>query len=298
MASTNSTTHYELSQYIGTDKPTYLVDYNQDMSKIDAGIYAAKSEADTNSGSIGTLSSLTTTAKNNLVAAINEVDAESSSIGDLTTLTTTAKTSVVSAINEVNSETSSIGTIANLTTSTKTDLVSAINEVDGDVGTLSSLATTSKSNLVSAINEVNTNTNNNTSNLNKFNLTNIKTYSGSDMTSDVGSVQNYSSITVATNSDGSIGKVYGTIYTNYAAGGSITVTIASTDLRPSSNITINNAVIYYLISNTQIIGCHMNVKTNGNIEFLLYASPNQTAARFTAMPSLYFLEDFGDVPTI
>ena len=72
MASTNKTTNYELSQYIGTDKPTYLTDYNQDMSKIDAGIHAAKSEADTNSSSIGTLSSLTTTAKTNLVAAINE----------------------------------------------------------------------------------------------------------------------------------------------------------------------------------------------------------------------------------
>lgn len=38
MSSTNKTTYYELSQYIGTDKPTYLGDYNSDMSKIDAGI--------------------------------------------------------------------------------------------------------------------------------------------------------------------------------------------------------------------------------------------------------------------
>lgn len=35
MASTNKTTNYNLSQYIGTDKPTYLGDYNSDMSKID-----------------------------------------------------------------------------------------------------------------------------------------------------------------------------------------------------------------------------------------------------------------------
>ena len=154
MASTNSTAHYELSQYIGTDKPTYLVDYNQDMGKIDAGIYEAKSEADTNSTSIGNLSNLTTSAKSNLVSAINEVDGDVAGIGDLSQLTTTVKTDLVSAINEVDSETSSIGALADLTTTSKSNLVSAINEVDGDVGDVSTLTTTSKTSVVSAINEV------------------------------------------------------------------------------------------------------------------------------------------------
>ena len=40
MSSTNKTTNYKLSQYIGTDKPTYLGDYNSDMSKIDAQMKA------------------------------------------------------------------------------------------------------------------------------------------------------------------------------------------------------------------------------------------------------------------
>ena len=35
MSSTNKTTNYELSQFIGSDKPAWLVDYNGDMSKID-----------------------------------------------------------------------------------------------------------------------------------------------------------------------------------------------------------------------------------------------------------------------
>lgn len=47
MSSTNKTAHYSLSQYLANDKPTYLSDYNGDMSKIDAAIYAAKSVADT-----------------------------------------------------------------------------------------------------------------------------------------------------------------------------------------------------------------------------------------------------------
>lgn len=41
MTATNHTEHYELSQYVEDDHPTYTGDYNSDMSKIDAAIYAA-----------------------------------------------------------------------------------------------------------------------------------------------------------------------------------------------------------------------------------------------------------------
>lgn len=81
MSSTNKTTNYELSQFIGTDKPAWLSDYNSDMGKIDAGLdtaqdtaTAADGKADANATAIGTLANLTTDAKSSLVAAINEVD--------------------------------------------------------------------------------------------------------------------------------------------------------------------------------------------------------------------------------
>lgn len=41
MTATNHTEHYNLSQYTEDDHPTYTGDYNGDMSKIDAAIYAA-----------------------------------------------------------------------------------------------------------------------------------------------------------------------------------------------------------------------------------------------------------------
>lgn len=41
MTATNHTEHYELSQYTDEDHPTYTGDYNGDMAKIDAAIYAA-----------------------------------------------------------------------------------------------------------------------------------------------------------------------------------------------------------------------------------------------------------------
>lgn len=35
MTATNKTANYELSQFVGSDRPTWLGDYNSDMSKID-----------------------------------------------------------------------------------------------------------------------------------------------------------------------------------------------------------------------------------------------------------------------
>lgn len=47
MASTNKTPHYGLPQYIGTDKPTYLGDFNGAMLEIDTEIYSANTLAQT-----------------------------------------------------------------------------------------------------------------------------------------------------------------------------------------------------------------------------------------------------------
>lgn len=142
----------------------------------------------------GTLASLTTDAKGNLVAAINEVDANANANtaaiaaetaratgveGTLASLTTDAKGNLVAAINEVdaNADANAVaiaaettratgveGTLASLTTTEKGSLVGAINEVDANtdtntaaIGTLASLSTTEKGSLVGAINEVDAN---------------------------------------------------------------------------------------------------------------------------------------------
>ena len=43
MTASHHTGHYGLSQYVEDDRPTYTGDYNGDMSKIDAAIYASSS---------------------------------------------------------------------------------------------------------------------------------------------------------------------------------------------------------------------------------------------------------------
>lgn len=69
MGYTNKTTHYELPQYVATDKPKYLTDFNETMQAIDTQMYtnaeaaatadgkavAAKDVADGAVSSIGTL---------------------------------------------------------------------------------------------------------------------------------------------------------------------------------------------------------------------------------------------------
>lgn len=328
MASTNQTTHYELSQYVGSDKPTYLVDYNQDMSKIDAGIYAAKSEADTNSGAIGTLSELTTTAKTDLVASVNEINTSASKIGDLTNLTTTAKTSLVAAINEVDSETSSIGDLTNLTTTSKSTLVAAVNELDGEIGDLSTLNTTYKSDLVAAVNSVEgeigdmselatTDKTYIVDAINEvkydvmdvedyFTLTDFRTLTNPTLSSTTGGTISGSiashEISIALNEAGTFGKVYGQISLS-GVNGYASVTFKNTGIMGITEaITIRPVGVAFGVANN-------NVGSVGVVALVI--SPpagNETSASLSiragawntsstlvyAMPCLYYFKDFGD----
>lgn len=284
MASTNKTTHYELSQYIGTDKPTYLTDYNQDMDKIDTGIYAAKSLSDINNTSIGTLSNLTTTDKTSLVGAVNEVNGKTDGIGTLANLTTTDKTNLVGAVNEVNSN---LGTLANLTTTNKSSSVGAINEVNTNLGTLSSLTTTDKTSAVGAINEVK-------NIIENFNLTTFTTYDSTQMTTSTGTLHSASILTVATNSDGSLAKIYGNVLIQNASLYSTDITI-QTSLRPVSEITITGNILSYSASN--IYWGSLKIKTNGEVVITAPIDASQQWNKLYLWNSLLFIKDFGDVPT-
>lgn len=59
MTATNKTENYKLSQFVGTDRPTWLGDYNGDMSKIDAQL---KRNADDIASAAGGLTSVSHTA--------------------------------------------------------------------------------------------------------------------------------------------------------------------------------------------------------------------------------------------
>ena len=123
MGATNLTTHYELSQFVSTDKPAWLQDYNGDMAKIDAAIDEAKVTADTAQLTATSASGAAAQNANDITALQTSVNGQGSNI-----------TALQLAVNTINS------LIGNGTpTTTDQTLIGAINEINAKVTDLSGL---------------------------------------------------------------------------------------------------------------------------------------------------------------
>lgn len=120
MPSTNKTNPYELSQFIGSDIPSWLSDYNSDMLKINNAIQEAKISADDAMSSAGSASS-DVTALSNTVSTLSEslnttnqnVTKNTSDIASINSSVSNINQNVDSLNGKVNANTESIG---NLTT--------------------------------------------------------------------------------------------------------------------------------------------------------------------------------------
>lgn len=66
MSHTNKTTNYNLPQFIGTDKPSWLTDVNGAMTSIDTQMKANADANTTTAGNLSTLSGRVTTAEENI----------------------------------------------------------------------------------------------------------------------------------------------------------------------------------------------------------------------------------------
>ena len=237
MASTNKTTNYELSQFIGTDKPTFLGDYNGDMLKIDTQMKANADAISTANTTANTANTTANTANTNASSALSAA----------TTAGTTA---------------SAANTTAN-----------------------SALAKATANELSIA-------------NFNLTNFTTITTFTKSGS----GTIGN-SQVKVATNTDGSLAKIYGTInISNVTNGDSNPGKVSfSTSLRPSEDITINGGCIIRAYNNNDKVSniylSDFTIKTNGDVE-INYNYNDSTGEPWRAMfiNSLIFVKDFGDTP--
>ena len=145
MSSTNKTTNYELSQFVGSDKPAWLQDYNTDMSKIDTGIHnaattasGADGKADANTTAIGDLTYLSTSTKNNLVAAINEVDGNADTAqgtaNNASNTANAAKTTADGLVTFLNINTFATSTVTSSDSATITGSVRNATNADGSLG--------------------------------------------------------------------------------------------------------------------------------------------------------------------
>lgn len=152
MSATNSTLNYELPQFIATDKPAWLVDFNGAMSTIDTAIKEAKTAGDnaqatanTNAANIQTLDGTVTSQGTALGVLSSDVAGNTGSINTINSLigngqpTTTDKT-IIGAINEINAKVGDVEaenvSFNNANTGlVATDVQAAIVEVKGLVAT-------------------------------------------------------------------------------------------------------------------------------------------------------------------
>ena len=126
MGYTNTTSHYSLPQYVATDKPKYLTDFNQTMEAIDTQMYVNAQAA--------------ATADGKAVSAKDTADGAVSSIATLNTQINgdVSDPSDRGLAGDVSDNSGAINTINSLigngepTTSDKT-IIGAINEIYADI---------------------------------------------------------------------------------------------------------------------------------------------------------------------
>ena len=271
MSSTNKTPNYELPQFVANDVPSWLGDFNQAMSKIDTQMKANDSKAQS--------------------AETNAENANSSATQALKTANQASTTANGANTNATNAL--SLATTANDNASTaKQNAATALqtaNTANGLASAASSTAQNANTNATKALNG-----------LEKFNLNkqiqfNTSTgnivnnqYAGNDFTNTY--------LTLATNSDGSIFKLYGSLEMHNFEAGSHTfeVKLLNTPLRPSKEISIQVAGLVKSGTNlerTDLVT--MRIQTNGDIILSGWADPSSGENfRFFMLNQLYLLQAF------
>ncbi len=263
-ASTNKTANYELPQFVGTDKPTWLGDFNGAMSAIDAGMATNASDIDSLESSVATASATASQASQDVASLTSTVNTLSSNVSTATTTANNAQQTATSALNTANT--------ANGKADTNTS----------DISSLSTRVSTCESNI---------------------SLFNLNTFTTATLTKVSGNftIASGSQISVATNSDGSLAKVYGVITCNNVQTNGI-VRI-STPLRPETAITINGGLIRHTSDANaahpgRLIGSpSFTINTDGTIDITAaYTNYAGETCRFVFINSLLFIKDFGDTP--
>lgn len=271
MSATNETSNYDLPLFIGTDKPSWLGDFNGAMNAIDTAI---KGRADD-------ISSLTSRV------TATETVANTASSNASTALTNAANASTAA---------SAAQTTADNAATAASGAQSTANTAVSNAATAQSTANTASGTATSAL----TLANSNAAEIAKFNLTSFTNYGNTDITSSIGSVAAATSVTVATNSNGTVGKVYGRISVDGLSNpsGTMTITIPTTALRPTESITINGVGlrnIYVTGGLNDVTTQAIQIGTNGTITISVPVSSLVIREDINLMACLLFMVNFGDV---
>lgn len=146
MSYTNTTPHYNLPQYIGTDKPTMLGDFNSAMEVIDAQMYKNSQSAQESVASVAGLQTKVdtlTTSVTNANANVSQLEQQSTTLeNNVQTVSTNANSalsdaqSAQQAANNANTTATSASTTASQAASQSSANAASIQELDARVTAL------------------------------------------------------------------------------------------------------------------------------------------------------------------
>ena len=103
-AHTNATTNYELPQFVGTDKPTWLGDFNEAMADIDAGMHENASDIASMQSDVSAATAAASQASSDVSTLTTTVNSLSSTVSSVQTTANNAQQTANSALNVANSK--------------------------------------------------------------------------------------------------------------------------------------------------------------------------------------------------
>lgn len=135
MSFTNQTTNYGLPQWIGTDKPTYLVDQNGAYQTIDTELYNANSNAATAVSSAASAVEVAGTAATNAQTAIDSAATANTNANNAVATANTAITNAAAATATANSALSQVTDLNTVTLDTHTFATTTYADILKTIGT-------------------------------------------------------------------------------------------------------------------------------------------------------------------
>ena len=103
-ASTNKTANYDLPQFVGTDKPTWLGDFNEAMSDIDAGMHENATSISTMQTDVASATQTASRASQDVAGLTSTVNSLSGTVTSVQTTANNAQSTANSALNVANSK--------------------------------------------------------------------------------------------------------------------------------------------------------------------------------------------------
>lgn len=262
---------------------TILAELNADVSSLKTRVTSLETTTTTQGTQISQLNTRTQVLESDNITNKQSIIALQSSDSQQNTRLTTNESAISTLTTNVGTNTSDISTLQTSVSGLTSDVAT--------IGDVTNLTTTNKATCVGAINEVD-------ANVKKFDFTSFTTYGVNDVTFTGNGTLASCSMTLAKNSDGSIVKLYGDVYT-YGSTQNGNIIISNTGVSPSEEINIKNLGL--TISYTQsgipdLYGASVTFKTNGDIYI---AMPGVSyGCRKSYFPCVIFLKNFGDVSNV